>query len=124
MASETTEVHLKLVVVGDSGVGKSNLMLRFADGSFSTAYISTIGVDFVRTCTTHRTRGMQTTYRRVVCWILRPGASLQSHTTAIRRGVLQKIRRMEVNGSHVKLQIVRLLPCGHASAERACATST
>ena len=41
---------MKLIVVGDSGVGKSNLMLRFADDSFSTAYISTIGVDFVRIC--------------------------------------------------------------------------
>jgi len=34
------------VLVGNSGVGKSCLLLRFADDTFSESYISTIGVDF------------------------------------------------------------------------------
>jgi len=38
----------KLLLIGDSGVGKSCLLLRFADDSYSESYISTIGVDFVR----------------------------------------------------------------------------
>lgn len=36
----------KAVVVGDSGVGKSSLVLRFSDGVFTTSHIATVGVDF------------------------------------------------------------------------------
>ncbi|XP_055855950.1 ras-related protein Rab-35 [Episyrphus balteatus] len=39
--------HLfKLLIIGDSGVGKSSLLIRFSDDTFCGSYITTIGVDF------------------------------------------------------------------------------
>ena len=36
----------KVVIVGNSSVGKSSLLRRFADDSFQESYLATIGVDF------------------------------------------------------------------------------
>ncbi|KAL2611494.1 hypothetical protein R1flu_023186 [Riccia fluitans] len=44
------DYRMKLLLIGDSGVGKSCLLLRFCDDSFATSFITTIGIDFkVRT---------------------------------------------------------------------------
>eukprot|EP01091_Cochliopodium_minus_P002764 TRINITY_DN1261_c0_g1_i1.p1 TRINITY_DN1261_c0_g1~~TRINITY_DN1261_c0_g1_i1.p1 ORF type:complete len:213 (-),score=43.99 TRINITY_DN1261_c0_g1_i1:135-773(-) len=37
---------IKLLLIGDSGVGKSCLLLRFCDDSFTPSFITTIGIDF------------------------------------------------------------------------------
>ncbi|CAA7034026.1 unnamed protein product [Microthlaspi erraticum] len=37
---------IKLLLIGDSGVGKSCLLLRFSDDTFTTSFITTIGIDF------------------------------------------------------------------------------
>ncbi len=37
---------IKLLLIGDSKAGKSRLLLRFVDSSFSPSFITTIGVDF------------------------------------------------------------------------------
>ena len=44
--TQDADFLFKLILIGDSGVGKSNLLLRFADDWYSENYISTIGVDF------------------------------------------------------------------------------
>ena len=39
--------HLyKTVIIGNSGVGKSAILVRFVENQFSEHYLATIGVDF------------------------------------------------------------------------------
>ncbi len=40
------DVLAKILVVGDTGVGKTNAILRYCDGVFETHTLSTLGVDF------------------------------------------------------------------------------
>jgi len=35
---------IKLILIGDSGVGKTCFLLRFADDNFTSSHISTIGI--------------------------------------------------------------------------------
>jgi len=35
------------VLIGDTSVGKSSILVRFSDDQFSENYVTTIGVDFV-----------------------------------------------------------------------------
>ena len=44
----TDDYHslFKILLIGDSCVGKSSYLIRFSDNVYSESYISTIGVDF------------------------------------------------------------------------------
>ena len=43
---EKNEVIIKLVIIGDSMVGKSNFLYRFVEGAFNAVHVSTLGFDF------------------------------------------------------------------------------
>ncbi|CAH1273550.1 RAB26 [Branchiostoma lanceolatum] len=46
-ASEFYDFACKVMLIGDSGVGKTCVLVRFKDGAFlSGSFISTVGIDF------------------------------------------------------------------------------
>ena len=52
MEDDQLSTTLKLLIIGDSAVGKTSLFLRFTDDSFDAEKVATIGVDFnVKTIT-------------------------------------------------------------------------
>lgn len=46
MAKKTYDLLFKLLLIGDSGVGKTCVLFRFSDDAFNTTFISTIGQCF------------------------------------------------------------------------------
>eukprot|EP00746_Dinoflagellata_sp_MGD_P010514 gnl/MRDRNA2_/MRDRNA2_121730_c0_seq1.p1 gnl/MRDRNA2_/MRDRNA2_121730_c0~~gnl/MRDRNA2_/MRDRNA2_121730_c0_seq1.p1 ORF type:complete len:374 (-),score=36.83 gnl/MRDRNA2_/MRDRNA2_121730_c0_seq1:18-1139(-) len=46
--SQSSECNLisKILLIGDSGTGKTNIMDRFAAGTFTDTFVTTIGIDF------------------------------------------------------------------------------
>ena len=37
---------MKILLIGDTGVGKTCLLLRFSEDKFNTSHLTTIGIDF------------------------------------------------------------------------------
>ncbi|KAL9647706.1 hypothetical protein ABK040_015195 [Willaertia magna] len=44
--TDNSKVTYKILLLGDAGVGKTSLAIKWVDGSFQENYIATIGVDF------------------------------------------------------------------------------
>ena len=73
---------LKILIIGESGVGKSSLLLRFTDDRFDVEMAATIGVDF------------------------KGRASLSEDATFRRKNSSRfLVKQMEVDGNRVKLAI-------------------
>ncbi|XP_067930925.1 ras-related protein Rab-35-like [Watersipora subatra] len=46
--AEEYDYIIKLVVIGDNGVGKTSLVYQYADHTFSESHITTLGIDYKR----------------------------------------------------------------------------
>ncbi len=114
--NDSKELLFKVVLVGDSNVGKSCLILRFADDTFTDGcFIPTIGVDFVsavlmsrlliRTIPSNLPHCFPPTSR------LNPSCCLFFCTFLV--VLLQKTRTIDADDKIIKLQIVRV--CARAS---------
>ncbi|CAI2379910.1 unnamed protein product [Moneuplotes crassus] len=49
LVEEDIDIIMKVIVVGDGRIGKTNLITRFARNKFSQEYKKTLGVDFLQT---------------------------------------------------------------------------
>ena len=46
MMNQEYDYLFKVLLLGDSGTGKSSLILRYTDDTFNSSLVSSIGVDF------------------------------------------------------------------------------
>ncbi len=46
MSNSNYDFVFKIVLIGDSGVGKSNILLRYVSNKFDTSSKATIGAEF------------------------------------------------------------------------------
>ena len=73
MAKKTYDLLFKLLLIGDSGVGKTCILFRFSDDAFNTTFISTIGMYFY-VCV----------YRLLVCSAGTPGRATENQLFVIK----------------------------------------
>ena len=45
-ADQNFDYMFKLLIIGNSATGKTSLLFRYADDSFTSAFVSTVGIDF------------------------------------------------------------------------------
>lgn len=61
---------LKVIILGDSGVGKTSLMNQYVNKKFSNQYKATIGADFLTKDVVIGDRTVTMQVRLCCCWIL------------------------------------------------------
>ena len=85
MAKKTYDLLFKLLLIGDSGVGKTCILFRFSDDAFNTTFISTIGnnIDIL----------LIQLFKTNLIFLL------------IYLGIDFKIKTIELRGKRIKLQI-------------------
>ncbi|XP_012577226.1 PREDICTED: ras-related protein Rab-3C [Condylura cristata] len=45
-SDQNFDYMFKLLIIGNSSVGKTSFLFRYADDSFTSAFVSTVGIDF------------------------------------------------------------------------------
>ncbi|XP_032990629.1 ras-related protein Rab-3D isoform X2 [Rhinolophus ferrumequinum] len=63
-ADQNFDYMFKLLLIGNSSVGKTSFLFRYADDSFTPAFVSTVGIDFKDTAGQERYRTITTAYYR------------------------------------------------------------
>ena len=107
----TQFLQIKLLLIGDSGVGKSCCLLRFSEDSFTPSFITTIGIDF-------KIRTIELDGKRVKLqiWDTAGQERFRTITTAYYRGAMGILLVYDVtdersfNSMATSYQFINLLP--------------
>ncbi|XP_038936860.1 ras-related protein Rab-8B isoform X1 [Rattus norvegicus] len=83
--AKTYDYLFKLLLIGDSGVGKTCLLFRFSEDAFNTTFISTIGIDFKI-----RTIELDGKKIKLQIWDTAGQERFRTITTAYYRGAMSK----------------------------------
>ena len=100
MAKKSYDLLFKLLLIGDSGVGKTCILFRFSDDAFNTTFISTIG---------KRKYCISFEFHAWKVFITAPKSYLNfhllDHFLLNLIGIDFKIKTIELQGKKIKLQI-------------------
>ncbi|KAF8575913.1 ras-domain-containing protein [Ramaria rubella] len=89
---------IKLVIIGDSGVGKTSLRSSYVSGRFSTGYRATIGTDFITKALPHYSNPEEVVVLQI--WDTAGQERFSSLATAFFRGADAVLMMYDVNKPH------------------------
>ncbi|CRK23720.1 hypothetical protein BN1708_013782 [Verticillium longisporum] len=108
---------IKLLLIGDSGVGKSCCLLRFSEDSFTPSFITTIGIDF-------KIRTIELDGKRVKLqiWDTAGQERFRTITTAYYRGAMGILLVFDVDGGLERNYdfLIKLLLIGDSGVGKSC----
>lgn len=93
--TNTTDQHFdymfKILIIGNSSVGKTSFLFRYADDSFTSAFVSTVGIDFKVKTVIRREKRM-----KLQIWDTAGQERYRTITTAYYRGAMGFILMYDV----------------------------
>lgn len=93
--NNTTDQHFdymfKILIIGNSSVGKTSFLFRYADDSFTSAFVSTVGIDFKVKTVVRRDKRM-----KLQIWDTAGQERYRTITTAYYRGAMGFILMYDV----------------------------
>jgi len=113
LTRSNTAHQIKLLLIGDSGVGKSCCLLRFSEDSFTPSFITTIGIDF-------KIRTIELDGKRVKLqiWDTAGQERFRTITTAYYRGAMGILLVYDVTDERSFNSQLRPHPLPHAPTDR------